>query len=184
MVGTLGYERLAPNGSHEVDPRVAAWGPALREAAAALAAVGADVPGAWVEDKGWSLSVHFRQVAPEAAPRVAEAARAAAARFGLRAGDGKQVVELRAPVAVDKGTAAVALARALGADGPGGAVLAAGDDVTDEDLFRRARAELPQAVTVRVGAPGVATAAEYRATDPPGVAALLEALLAARSSGA
>jgi trehalose 6-phosphate phosphatase len=113
------------------------------------------------------------------APRVAAAARAAAARFGLRAGDGKQVVELRAPVAVDKGTAGVALARLLGGDAPGAAVLAAGDDVTDEDLFRRARAELPRAVTVRVG-DAAATDAEYRVDDPPAVAALLAAVLAAR----
>jgi trehalose-phosphatase len=133
-----------------------------------------------VEDKGWSLSVHFRQADPADAPRVAEAARAAAARLGLRAHDGKQVVELRAPVAVDKGTAAVALARALGAERPGGAAFAAGDDVTDEDLFRRARAELPRALTVRVGDAGVATAAEFRVDDPPAVAALLAGLLAAR----
>jgi trehalose 6-phosphate phosphatase len=181
VVGNHGAERLAPDGAHLIDPAVAAFGPALRAAAAALAPVVAAVPGAWVEDKAWSLSVHLRQAAPTDAPHVAAAARAAAAHHGLRASDGKQVVELRAPVAVDKGTAGVALARTLGADAPGAAALAVGDDVTDEDLFRRARAELPRAVTVRVGDAGVATAAELRVDDPPAVAALLAALLAARA---
>jgi trehalose-phosphatase len=137
-----------------------------------------------VEDKGWSLSVHFRQAAPDGAARIATAAREAAARFGLRAGDGKQVVELRAPVNVDTGTAAVARARTVGAGERDAAAFAAGDDVTDEDLFRRARAELPHAVTVRVGSAGVATAAEWRVDDPPAVAALLDALLAARQAAA
>jgi trehalose-phosphatase len=180
VVGNHGAERVAPDGAHHVDPRVAAHAPALRAAAAALAPLAAAVPGVWVEDKEWSLSVHYRQAAPDDAPRVVAAARDAAARLGLRAGAGKAVVELRAPAAVDKGTAAVALARALGADAPTGAALAAGDDVTDEDMFRRARAELPRAVTVRVGPAGVETAAEHRADDPPAVAALLAALLDAR----
>jgi trehalose 6-phosphate phosphatase len=184
VVGNHGAERLAPDGTHEVDPRVAEHEAALRAAAGELATTTAAVPGAWVEDKGWSLSVHYRQTAPDLAPRVVEAARAAAARLGLRAGAGKQVVELRAPAAVDKGTAGVALARRVGADAHGGAAFAAGDDVTDEDLFRRARAELPRAVTVRVGPPGVGTAAEFRADDPPAVAALLAALLAARRADA
>jgi trehalose-phosphatase len=180
VVGNHGAERLAPDGAHLVDPLVAAYGPALRAAAAALAPVADTVPGAWVEDKGWSLSVHYRQAPAELAPRVVAAARETAARLGLRAGSGKQVVELRAPVEVDKGTAAVALARTLGADGPAGAVFAAGDDVTDEDLFRRARAELPRAVTVRVGPADVVTAAEHRVDDPAAIVGLLAALLAAR----
>lgn len=180
VIGNHGAEQLAPDGAHTVDPRVAAYGPALRAAATELAPLATRVPGVWVEDKGWSLSLHYRQAARGEVPRVLAAARAAAERAGLRAGDGKEVVELKAPVAVDKGTAALTLARALGADGPAGAAFAAGDDVTDEDLFRRLRAELPRAHTVRVGPAGVATAAEYRAEDPPAFAALLAALLAAR----
>jgi len=181
VIGNHGAEQLAPDGAHTVDARVAAYGPALRAVAAELAPLAANVPGVWVEDKGWSLSLHYRQAAPADVPRVQEAARAAAGRAGLHAGDGKAVVELKAPVAVDKGTAALALALALGADGPTGMAFAAGDDVTDEDLFRRLRAGLPRTHTVRVGPAGVATAAECRVDDPPAFAALLAALLAARS---
>ena len=185
VIGNHGAERLAPDGAHLVDPAVAAYGPALRQAVAELIGALAAVPGAWVEDKGWSASVHYRQVAPADAARVVEAALAAAARAGLRAGDGKMVVELRAPVAVDKGTAGVALARALGAGGPHGAVLAAGDDVTDEDLFRRlaeAWSDPGRVFTVRVGAPDTPTAAAYRVPDPEAFRAALTAVAAGRAA--
>jgi trehalose 6-phosphate phosphatase len=184
VVGNHGAEQVAPGGAHAVDPGVAAHAPALRHAVAELGAELAGVPGAWVEDKGWSASVHYRQVAPENAHRVVGAARAAGARGGLRAVGGKMVVELRAPVDVDKGTAGVALARALGAGAPGAAVFAAGDDVTDEDLFRRLADAWPGAgrvLTVRVGAADAPTAAAHRVPDPGALLRVLEAVAAARA---
>lgn len=183
IIGNHGAEQLAPEGAHTVDPRVAAYAPAVQRAVAELAPVLAAVPGAWVEDKEWSASVHYRQAAPVDAPRVAAAARAAGARVGLRVGEGKMVVELRAPVAVDKGTAGVALARALGADAPAAAVLAAGDDVTDEDLFRHLGEAWPEPgrmFTVRVGSPDVPTAAAYRVADPEAFRGVLAAVAVGR----
>jgi trehalose-phosphatase len=173
VVGNHGAERLAPDGAHEVDPAVAPYGTALREAAAELARLAADLPGAWVEDKAWTLSLHYRQAAPDAAAGLVAAGRDVAARLGLRAGAGKMVLEVKAPADVNKGTAGVALARSLGADRAPGGVFAAGDDVTDEDLFRAVRAEVARSVTVRVGAGE--SAAEWRAD---GTAALVEVLRA------
>jgi trehalose-phosphatase len=173
VVGNHGAERLAPDGAHEVDPAVAAYGAALREAAAELARLAGEVPGAWVEDKTWTLSLHYRQAAPDAAADLVAAARDVAARLGLRAGAGKMVLEIKAPAGVNKGTAGVALARSLGADRAPGGVFAAGDDVTDEDLFRAVRAEVARSVTVRVGAGE--SAAEWRAD---GTAELVELLRA------
>ncbi len=46
--------------------------------------------------------------------------------------EGRKVIELRPPLAVDKGTAVVRLAERLGL----GAALALGDDITDVDMFR------------------------------------------------
>lgn len=181
VVGNHGAERESPDGAVTVDPRVAAHAPALRAAVAELAAELAGVPGARVEDKAWSATAHFRLAAPADRGRVAGAARAAARRHGLAARDGKMVVELRAPAHVDKGTAALALLGILGADAPGAGVLAAGDDVTDEDLFRRLADARPGGhapVTVRVGADGAPTAAAYRVADPPALAALLRELAA------
>lgn len=185
VVGNHGAETEAPDGAVSVNPAVAALAPALRAAVADVAAAVAGVPGARVEDKRWSASVHVRLVAdPADAARVADAARAAAARHGLAARDGKRVVELRAPVDVDKGTAALALLGRLGALGAGAGVLAAGDDVTDEDLFRRLTDVRlgGRLVTVRVGPEGEPTAAGFRVADPAALLAVLAALAEGRGS--
>jgi trehalose 6-phosphate phosphatase len=93
---------------------------------------------------------------------------------GLTVRDGKQVIEVRPPVPVDKGTAVVGLVRRLGVGSPGASVLFAGDDLTDEDAFRALRAAVPGAVTVRVGdEDGRPSAAEYGVDDPVALAALL-----------
>jgi trehalose 6-phosphate phosphatase len=85
-----------------------------------------------VEDKGLSLSYHYREAADEAAARaaleeVAERARAE----GLDARWGRKVLEIRPPVAADKGTAVRILLERAGA----GLGLYAGDDTTDLDAF-------------------------------------------------
>jgi trehalose-6-phosphatase len=54
-------------------------------------------------------------------------------------------------------------------------LLFACDDVTDEDAFRALRAEVPGAVTIRVGGDGARSSAEYRVEDPAALAAVLEA---------
>jgi trehalose 6-phosphate phosphatase len=89
---------------------------------------------AWpVEDKGLTVSFHYREAADEHAARealeaVAERARAA----GLRPRFGRKVLEILPPVDADKGSAVrhllarAALSRAL----------YAGDDTTDLDAFR------------------------------------------------
>jgi trehalose 6-phosphate phosphatase len=165
---------------------VAAAAPALAAAADELSDVTAHVRGVFVEDKRWSLSVHYRLSPPEWVPAVAAAVEDAALRHGLRLRPGKAVLELRAPVEVDKGTAALALARRLGADASAGSALFVGDDVTDEDAFRALRAGLPGAVTVRVLDPDASTppetAAEFVVAGTGGVRLLLERLADLRES--
>ncbi len=109
--------------------------------AAALAEVGATLaarfPGVQLEDKGVTASVHVRQTAD---PAVAEeaafaAASEVAARVGLRVTRGKLVVELRPPVAMDKGLAIADLIVGRGLR----SALYLGDDQTDLDAFRMLR---------------------------------------------
>ena len=178
MIGNHGVETVDPDGTRHVDPAALEFAEPLARAADALAPLVAATPGTLLEDKRWSLSLHYR-LAPAAAPRLRTAADHVAGREGLRLGEGRAVLELRIPAEVDKGTAVVTLARRLGAGVPGSAVLFAGDDRTDEDAFRRL-ATLPHAVTVRVGAPEVATRARWRVDAPADVHALLETLLAMR----
>jgi trehalose 6-phosphate synthase/phosphatase len=101
-------------------------------------------PGALLEEKTVSLAVHFRNVEP-----AILGLRLAALREELRARlpdaveilDGAKVLELRLR-GVHKGLVAHAVTR------DGGAVIAVGDDRTDEDLFAALGAD---AVTIKVG---------------------------------
>jgi trehalose 6-phosphate phosphatase len=178
-IGSHGAERVAPDGGAEIDPSVAAHEDAVARAAAALTGALGTVPGVLVECKRWSTAVHYRLADRARVPDIVAAARAAAEREGLRAGDGKEVVELRAPVDVDKGTAVLALLDRLGGRAAGAASLFVGDDVTDEDGFRRL-ADVAGALTVRVGRADATTAASVVVDDPATVRDLLERLAASR----
>lgn len=146
-IGNHGLERLDPSGAlesgtHSLDVRVL---PEALPYLAALSALLADVtprlerayPGLRVEPKGVTASIHVRGTAdPAAAERAAlNAVAEPAAAHGLRVTRGKLVVELRPPVAVDKGVAVSGLideARLRSA-------LYLGDDRTDIDAFRALR---------------------------------------------
>jgi trehalose 6-phosphate phosphatase len=101
-----------------------------------------------VEDKGFSLSYHYRSTqnqedARAELERVAERARAQ----GLDARWGRKVLEIRPPVEADKGTAVRALLRSA----PVSRGLYAGDDTTDLDAFEGlAQAGLEHAVRIAV----------------------------------
>jgi len=151
VVGNHGAEVVTPDGVTTVDPLVAPYAPAIAAAYDALRIDVARVPGARVEGKRWSITVHYRQVpGAEAIVAVERAAERAATGAGLALHRGKKMFELRPPVRVNKGTALLRLAETLGATAPGAAILFAGDDVTDEDGFEALRAEQPQAMTIRV----------------------------------
>lgn len=182
-VGNHGFETIAPDGTVEVDPLVAPHVPGLRAAAAALADAAAPWPGARLEDKQLTLTLHYRLAAADALPALRAAAEEQAGRHGLVVSEGKTVIEIRPPAPVDKGSASLALAVRLGVLEPGASVLFAGDDVTDEDGFRALRGATRQAVTIRVGhVPEHGTFAEYRAPTLPEFRELLEWLVALRSS--
>lgn len=88
------------------------------------------VPGLWVEDKGMSLTVHYRQVPQkaEARRRILQAARNLK---GARIFGGKQVVNVVAEGDPNKGIALAAERDRLKC----GWVLFVGDDENDEDAF-------------------------------------------------
>jgi len=85
---------------------------------------------------------------------------------------------------VNKGTAALQLAREILGEGPG-SVLYLGDDATDEDAFASLRAQMPAAVTARVTHDDAArTAAEFALEDTGAVAEFLRWLAAERGVSA
>jgi len=107
-----------------------------------------DVPGAWVEDKDLTASVHFRGVAQEQEETVRQLVHCSLANashpFFLTPGD--KVFEIRPRVYWNKGNAANWI-RAHAAE-PNSLALYLGDDATDEDAF----AALADDITIKVGA--------------------------------
>ena len=168
----VGVEGIRYVGNHglELDSRAA-------ELAGRIASFrdSVDVP---VEDKGLSLSYHYRSAENEGAARakleeVAEKAKAE----GLDARWGRKVLEIRPPVAADKGTAVQALLRSA----PVRQGLYAGDDATDLDAFEGlARAGLEHFVRVAVESdegPGeLLAAADLVVSGPVELARLLTTL--------
>jgi trehalose-phosphatase len=172
VIGNHGAELMDPSGDIAVDPEIARFGQRMVVAARALQPLLAPLRGVYLENKGWTLSVHYRAADEAIVPRLRAAVEGEVERNGLRMTVGKMVFEIRPPVRIDKGTAVYRLARELGALGDDASLLFAGDDVTDEDAFRILRSRIPRAVTVHVGADGT-TAAEFRVASTGDIHALL-----------
>jgi trehalose 6-phosphate phosphatase len=162
-------------GPLRIHPEARAARPSLEAVAAWLAPRLPAVPGAFLEDKGLTLSVHYRLAEPGAGPRIrALAEEATAGRTDVALTEGKKVLEVRPRVDWHKGRAVAFLLAHLRP--PRGApVLYLGDDRTDEDAFR-ALAEGGRGEGVLVAeAPGE-TAAGAWLRSPDEVGALLLAL--------
>lgn len=183
-IGNHGLETIDPDGLLSIDARVAAWEGALQSVRASAAEAVASAPGARVEDKGATLSIHYRLADPADVPRLESAIAAAADRTGLRITRGRKVIEVRPPLAVDKGTAVLALARRLGATEQSASILFAGDDTTDEDAMEALRGLHSDAVTIHVaGDEPRTTGAEFRVGSPAELGKWLAALAAMRGGG-
>jgi trehalose-phosphatase len=183
-IGNHGFETIASDGTLTVDERVAAWSDALGAVRARAAVAVAAAPGARLEDKGATLSVHYRLADPTAVPRLEQAVVDAADAAGLRVTRGRKVIEVRPPLAVDKGTAVLALARRLGATTATASLIFAGDDTTDEDAIAALREWRADAVTIHVeGEEPRETCAEFRVGSPAELGKWLAALAAMRAGG-
>lgn len=167
--GNHGLEIIAP-GVAFAEPGAVERQAELAAIAAELAAAVADAPGAWVQDKGLSASVHYRLTPPAHVPAVAAAVERVLAphlgRFVLRTG--KMVFEVRPRVDWHKGRAVQWLRNRFAGGDPTAVPIFLGDDATDEDAF----AVLPDGITVLVG-PAQPTAARYRVDAPADAAAFL-----------
>jgi trehalose-phosphatase len=183
-IGNHGFEIGAPNEAPRPRDDAIPFADAMVAVAEQCRAQFATHPGVIVEDKRWTVSVHYRLADAATAPAVASGARQIAQRLGLQATDGRRVVELRPPIEVDKGTASVDLLRELGALNGGASIFSAGDDRSDEDMFRRVRLANPRAVTVRVLADDSGSdyesAAELTVPDPAALRALLAEIVELR----
>lgn len=182
LAGNHGLE-IASAGGSWCDPRAAALVPQLDGVAERLQARLRTCPGAWLEHKGLSLSLHSRglscqerqQLEQQLQPLLAQIHREG--QFVLRRG--RMVLEVRPAILHTKADAVQwleAAARRRGTGSPqdpdGLLRLYFGDDATDEDVFRL----WPGVIGVRVGPGAVQTAARYRLSGPAGVARWLQSL--------
>ena len=182
VIGNHGFEVLSPNGEEVIDPEVASTRPLIAQAADRIAPQVEYVPGVILEDKGWTLSIHYRLADAGVLPRLRAVVEEAALPLGLRVTDGKKVIEVRPSTRIDKGTAVLSLGTRLGGLREGGSLIFIGDDRTDEDAFRALRDHSPDAVTVRViHDEDAQTSAEFTLRDTAEVRAFLEWLLELRS---
>jgi trehalose-phosphatase len=184
-IGNHGFEVAEPGqpavphaGAAEYIDRIAAIADQLR-------ALTRGIDGVTVEDKRWTVTVHYRLADRRILPALLDRSAALAHDAGLYATNGKEVFEVRPPLDVNKGTACLEIAERLGAFHEGASLLSAGDDRTDEDAFIALRAARPEFVTVRVQEAGrsdaPATAAEFDLPDPESFCELLEAIRTLRA---
>ncbi len=181
--GNHGFEIEGP-GVDRVHPAAEEARPGLEACIAGVEEALVDEPGVQVEDKRWTLSIHYRRAErPDAEARVREAVDAHCRRPGLRVTAGKKVFEVRPDVDWHKGRATaflldvVAAAGDTAADDTDRAPLPAifiGDDRTDEDAFEVVR-DLGGGIVVGDPPPRDTRAVAWVRT-PDEVAGLIEAL--------
>ncbi len=203
-VGNHGGELLRPGATRpELDPELEAWSARVRAFAARALTPERERLRLRAEDKQAIAAFHWRGAPDEAAAQAAAREIAAQAEAeGLVVHWGRKVLEVRPPLALDKGLGVVALvesgtesaedrAERMDASGPAGAsglrtALYVGDDTTDIDAFRGLRAlvaggKLERAVCVAVRSeetpPELEAEADLAIDGPDGVRRLLEALL-------
>jgi len=135
------------------------------------------IKGALIENKGLTLSVHYRLVKRRQLARlkiiVNRMLRAPLAAKKIRLTYGKKVYEIRPPVDWDKGKAVKRLLKDRRIFKKGMAPVSIGDDYTDEDMFR---AVGPAGISICVGNPRRDSQAGYYLKDTKEVKSLLDKL--------
>jgi trehalose 6-phosphate phosphatase len=101
LVGLYGLEWTRGDGVITRAPEADRWRTAIDEAADRLRALAP--PGVVVEPKGLAVTLHWRTV-PEAETWAVGAGNGEAERTGLQIHPGRMSLELRPPLAIDKGT--------------------------------------------------------------------------------
>jgi trehalose 6-phosphate phosphatase len=167
VIGNHGLEPFAD--AQRLSAEVRRFMPVLEQCLAGL-------PGVRIEDKRFSIAVHYRRARQKARARAAVTA--AAEQLGnVRLIGGKELVNLLPQGAPDKGFALEEQRVRFGCE----RAIYVGDDETDEDAF--ARGEAGRVLPVRVGARR-ASCAHFYVRDQSEIDVLLEELVALRSDPA
>jgi len=174
--GSHGFDVLGPKGSgirHEFGREFV---PAIAGAYAELCAQLGAIDGVILENKKYSLSVHYRLVPEELVSRIdGTLDHVLASHPTLRRTYGKKVFEVRPRLDWHKGEAVRLIMRILGLNGKDAVAIYVGDDATDEDAFRSIAAS---GIGVLVADEPQPTAAIYRLKDSDEVGVFLARIAA------
>jgi trehalose 6-phosphate phosphatase len=153
-VGNHGLEIRGP-GIDFVHPKAKALSMILPSIGRELRSTIGEIEGVFIENKRFSLSVHYRAAKAIYVPRLKQAVRRAVrGNSALKVSYGKKVIEIRPRLRWTKGTAGKWLIKLLGEGLP----VYAGDDYTDEDAFY----DLKRGITILVSeTPGNSHAKYY-----------------------
>lgn len=140
------------------------------------------ISGVLIEDKGFSVSLHYRLADARDFPSIRKGARSVLIPYidhkDVIVKTGKMVFEIMPPIAWDKGKAVLWLLKKqksiMGKDKKNSISIYIGDDTTDEDAFR---ALGNKGITVFVGRPK-RTRARFRLRGASEVAVFLRSVLA------
>lgn len=137
-------------------------------------------PGTLLEDKGLTLSVHYRLVEPERVVMAKSIFRKVTEPFvkdgKIRVSEGKKVLEVNPPVSWDKGKALNWIVETLKLSAA--LPIYAGDDQTDENAFQMLK---DRGISIYVGRPTELSQAKYYLEDVQEIEELLRRLRGALS---
>jgi len=187
----VGLSRLIYIGNHGLElqgprlrythPAAQAGRPLLKQLARRLERLLRPVPGAWIEDKGLTLSLHWRGVPPSLHRQfhgvVTQALAPEVGQRRIELTTGKRVIEVRPRGNWHKGTILAWLLQRIPRSRRHTRTMAVyfGDDQTDEAAFRAINRV--RGVSVRVGCRPHATAARWCVRSPREVHAALARML-------
>jgi alpha,alpha-trehalase len=135
--GSHGFEIAGPKGWRTDYEQEANFLPVLDQVQNELQAGLAEIDGARVERKKFSIAAHYRNVRPGDELLVKSVVDDLLSRHErLRASPGKKVLDIQPDIDWNKGKALLWLLEALGIDSCATLPLYIGDDTTDEDAFR------------------------------------------------
>lgn len=159
LAGNHGFEIFSPWGSW-VHPEARGFQKVISGLATSLEEALKPFLGAWVENKGLTLSVHYRLVKERGEEKIKSIFyhTIEGHKEKVRVTLGKKVLEIRPNVPWDKGKAVERLSKLY--EVPQGHRIYMGDDETDEDAFRA----LKEDITILVGQKDT-TAAKYWVKD-------------------
>ncbi|MEW5702107.1 MAG: trehalose-phosphatase [Candidatus Zixiibacteriota bacterium] len=178
--GSSGLEWRMPDGTVLSPP--AAMGERLEQSRNRLARALKPlqrVPGLEIEDKKWSLAIHFRHVDPSAHEEIFAILERVATTPGIKMHRGPRVVEVQALLGMDKSTGLQRLIRATRGTSAGARIVYAGDDENDATAIRWT---LSQGGMGFIVGDSIQVSGATRVPDPPSLAAAIRSVLLEKAS--